>query len=147
MNNVAISVDTGRIRLVNIGVTRMLKDLNAIHSIVPNPADFSSDEESWRPPEIILKSGQAGKKADIWNCGIVLAQLMFGLSVQNEFESIDDFLAKINCLRPPLRDIFSLMLDRYIAALGLIRNNFIGIQLRDPALKIYSVTLYFPRPL
>ena len=112
LNNIVISVDTCRIRLVNIGFSRMLKDLYAIHPFSPNMLDTSNEEELWRPPEIILKSGQAGKKADVWNCAIVLAQLMFGASVKSEFESASGFLSSLHNLRLPIKEMFILMLDR-----------------------------------
>ncbi len=94
--NIVISPSTSRIKLVNAGLTRTLKDLHHAHAI--SEKFTISQDNVWRPPEVLSRGGPIGKKGDVWNAGYVLLQMLLGIDFAARFEDLDEALASLNHL-------------------------------------------------
>lgn len=104
LSNMVVSTSTAGLQLINPGITKLLKDLHQTH---PISSRFEITEEIlWRPPEIISRAGQVGKKADIWNAGYVFLQMCLGLSWPGNFEGPEDARAALR-LPEVVRDLLA----------------------------------------
>lgn len=115
ISNIVISTSTSRVKLINPVLTRLLRDLHQTHPI--SKTFFLPDEVSWRPPEVLSKSGQAGKKADIWHTGHILLQMLHGPNFTLKFEEPEEALEFTKRLPDQVRDFLSQAMQRY-APLG-----------------------------
>lgn len=106
--NVVISTPGGKAQLVNMGVTRYLKDTHQSHPFSAR-LDLPGDV-SWRPPEVISRGGQGGKKADVWFVAYLFIQSLFGLDFPAQYESVEDALDAVREQLPrPLHSLLGEM--------------------------------------
>ena len=81
---------------------------NNLHGIAKDGrSKFSSAISAyWLAPEIASKSEEAPSSTrDIWDLGVLMAQMMFGLDVQREYVSPDALIDSLD-LTPSLEDLF-----------------------------------------
>lgn len=110
-SNVMISTVSSRIRLVNVAIARLLRDLHQTH---PLSARLEiPDDIAWRPPESLSRGSQLGKKSDIWFIGHLALQLLCGMEFTKAFGSAEDALdAMASRLPPVLVDLLRGMLAK-----------------------------------
>ena len=92
LSNVMINFSMTRPKLINPILNRLLKDLDQIHPI--SSKLLLPEEITWRPPEVLLKGSQIGKKGDIWCLGYVLLQLLLGKEYPKSYESAEEALGE-----------------------------------------------------
>lgn len=114
-SNVIVSLHMNRVKIINPVLTRLLRDL---HQVNPISSEFDvtlGEDIAWRPPEILTKAGQAGKKADIWYAGYLLLQSVFGKGYPASFESSDPAILESK-LPYSVKDLLSEMMNSNVSA-------------------------------
>lgn len=114
-SNVIVSLHMNRVKIINPVLTRLLRDL---HQVNPISGEFDitlGEDIAWRPPEILTKAGQAGKKADIWYVGHLLLQSVFGKGYPASFESSDSAISESK-LPYSVKDLLSEMMNPNVSA-------------------------------
>ncbi|GAA5975630.1 hypothetical protein JCM11641_003551 [Rhodosporidiobolus odoratus] len=141
------------VRLVGAGWSRRLMDLNKAEAWVVQPADEELPD-SWTAPEVLNAPFSYDRSRDLFELGIVLAQMVFGAEVHLKYPSPADLVRNLPRGSPPiLKRVLSdlLLLEakkrpnaQRLAAL-LATESSSGMGASDPAPMLLSTTP--PNPL
>lgn len=62
---------------------------------------------------MLSKSGQAGKKADIWHTGHILLQMLHGAAFPSRFEEPEEAFEFTKRLPGPVKDFLAQVMQKY----------------------------------
>lgn len=109
LSNIFVAPMLAKIKIINPVVTRIIKDLNQIQPI-SSKLNLSEDIV-WRPPEIVSRGGQGGKKADIWFAGCLMLQMVFGIDFPKRHDTVQGAFEVLEVLPVPLRHMIMMILS------------------------------------
>nr|CAG8460903.1 12706_t:CDS:10 [Entrophospora candida] len=98
-------------KLTDVNYHRKL--LGDMHKVYPLSKSLNTEyKKNWISPEHETKSDVYSRKNDIWYLGVVFLQMLFGLNVVDDSESLDDvFETSGRDLPSTVRDILQKMLE------------------------------------
>ena len=125
-------------KLTDISFTEALWEIIDSENGPPeNSTVASARSVFWIPPESSkqIKAPKSGRKTDIWNLGVVLLQMLFGLKVMEKYNSLSALVESMNIshsLRELLERIFRVDTRKRPTSFDLLPSEF--LRNNDPVL-------------
>ncbi|KAL6618007.1 kinase-like domain-containing protein [Neocallimastix sp. 'constans'] len=104
------------LKYTDIYISRELYDLHRSSPLAPN-VEEKPINRGWMPHEVLQRSSNYGRKSDIFDLGVVFAQMLFGLDIINKVKSPLELFSRNEFLVLPVtaQNLLSSMLAREIS--------------------------------
>lgn len=102
------------VRLAGACYTRRLKDMhksNPLNDLV-GPIEDDDPTDAWKAPESIEQPLSYSRKRDIWDLGVCVCQMLFGLDCAVEYDMPEQIIRGDRNLAPHMQAFLLLMLER-----------------------------------